>query len=487
MLSSTMNHSRVSSIVHLFLLVILACLAFEGDARIHLVDSGRTYRTSVDASLGPRLEFGENYPARLQRIASNPYLCPSKSHPSEKFSITVPSDGSAVALLAQMGGCSPEEKLLMAAEFIEPKGVVQFLILEQSLNEFEEDILDATKTIAEKENEWNDLPSTISVLRVTYGVGARLNIDVRNASPEVQRAGGLQVIITGGRRTDPETFFSWSLAILMMSSCLGCLSCITRWPDEMQNNRQAPSRPRLRRLTPRQVRNNIPVGIFSEEGSLEYHRTNEDMEYPTPHDLDNCTICLEDFEPGERLMCLPCTHVFHTRCIGRWLTQRSATCPLCKIDLYESDDESEEESATATAPTTTVTTTTTPPTEDPIPSTNSSFASVPPEAVAASSPEAASPETRRRASRWSSWRSWWRSSNTNDEPNASLSEPLLSSEQPEEITTTTASSRPSTPDSTTLPSGAQEEQVNQSSTTVSSGSTTADRQDEVTTDAEQAV
>eukprot|EP00934_Nitzschia_sp_Nitz4_P004580 Nitzschia sp. Nitz4//scaffold42_size132992//63031//64562//NITZ4_003395-RA/size132992-augustus-gene-0.103-mRNA-1//1//CDS//3329551706//4570//frame0 len=483
-----MNQSRISSTIYL-LLVVLACLVFEGDARIHLVDSGRTYRTSVDASLGPRLEFGENYPARLQRIASNPYLCPTKTHSGEKMSITVPSDGSAVALLVLMGGCSPQEKLLMASEFIEPKGVVQFLILEQSLNEFEEDSLDATKTIAEQQEEqWNDLPSTISVLRVTYGVGVRLNLDVRNASPEVQRAGGLQVIITGGRRTDPETFFSWSLAILMVSSCLGCLSCINRWPDELRNNGQAPTRPRLRRLTPRQVRSNIPVGILSEEGSLEYHRANEDMEYPTPHDLDNCTICLEDFEPGERLMCLPCTHVFHTRCVGRWLTQRSATCPLCKIDLYESDEESDEESATAIAPTTTVTTSTTPPSEDPIPSTNSSFASVPPEAVATSGPETASLETRRRASRWSSWRSWFRSSSNNDEPNASLSEPLLSSEQPQEISTMTASSGTRTPDSTTLPSGAQEEQMDQSSMTVSTCSDAAtDRQEEGTTDAEQAV
>lgn len=38
------------------------------------------------------------------------------------------------------------------------------------------------------------------------------------------------------------------------------------------------------------------------------------------------------------------------RCIGRWLAERSATCPLCKTELYDEDEESsssEEDAAPA--------------------------------------------------------------------------------------------------------------------------------------------
>ncbi|RKO97171.1 hypothetical protein CXG81DRAFT_3810, partial [Caulochytrium protostelioides] len=42
-----------------------------------------------------------------------------------------------------------------------------------------------------------------------------------------------------------------------------------------------------------------------------------------------CSICLEDYTRGERLITLPCRHVFHKTCISMWL-QSHKECPICR-------------------------------------------------------------------------------------------------------------------------------------------------------------
>lgn len=42
----------------------------------------------------------------------------------------------------------------------------------------------------------------------------------------------------------------------------------------------------------------------------------------------SCSVCLCEFEEGDRLRKLPCGHHFHQSCIDEWL-RRSKKCPLC--------------------------------------------------------------------------------------------------------------------------------------------------------------
>jgi hypothetical protein len=43
-----------------------------------------------------------------------------------------------------------------------------------------------------------------------------------------------------------------------------------------------------------------------------------------------CIVCQEAYVAGERVLTLPCAHVFHAACITPWLSHFSAICPICR-------------------------------------------------------------------------------------------------------------------------------------------------------------
>jgi len=125
----------------------------------------------------------------------------------------------------------------------------------------------------------------------------------------------------------------------------------------------APRRPVRRRLTLDEVRTRYPSYHFGHDachdagcgtGTCEANaNAKSETEAETENGYmqleDECTICLDEFVPGVRVRKLPCGHVFHSTCIARWLIERSAVCPLCKLDLYvEPAEEDDSNSSSST-------------------------------------------------------------------------------------------------------------------------------------------
>jgi hypothetical protein len=200
---------------------------------------------------------------------------------------------------------------------------------------------------------------SVALLHVSYQTGVELLDIILHEDPGVRSHGGTLLAVDGVVPPVNQAviiFWTCVLSILSVLACC-CLAGVIEDIFESQLPEPEPLRRRRRpRLTYDQVRKLLPIGIFDgrqlvyDEEAMIDHELGEDSKqpnnlFPQPgdHSLDACTICLDDYEVGDKLRCLPCKHAFHANCIAKWLIERSATCPLCNVELYEEEEDDDDD------------------------------------------------------------------------------------------------------------------------------------------------
>ena len=71
------------------------------------------------------------------------------------------------------------------------------------------------------------------------------------------------------------------------------------------------------------IKNDLPIPFSIDKNTIEklIHSNSE-----------KCLICLENYIENNQVLYLPCSHLFHSFCILRWLLENSK-CPICQTDF----------------------------------------------------------------------------------------------------------------------------------------------------------
>jgi hypothetical protein len=317
-------------------LLVLQC-SFLSIAVEATITIGERNFQSMPAVFGKPFSLVGSYdPAHLQLLqADDQFLCHRAPENERHLRATdttnhiVPTDGLPVAVLVSRGSCSFEEKARAAMAY----GFIQYVIVYD----------DRARAALVPMSATDPDGITVGMLFVSHMTGMQLRRLIIDQPINVTKEGG--IIIEMDARSPPlppnyEQTQQWMLAAMAgfftFMSCFGCLMVGIQMGYIPANGRIVfggtgihAARSSRRLLTESQVRR-LPHEVYIKGENAEQH---------------GCAICIDEYQDGDSLQVLPCAHKFHTDCIVPWLSERQASCPLCKHDITGDDLREDEESS----------------------------------------------------------------------------------------------------------------------------------------------
>ncbi|XP_022717876.1 E3 ubiquitin-protein ligase At4g11680-like isoform X1 [Durio zibethinus] len=113
------------------------------------------------------------------------------------------------------------------------------------------------------------------------------------------------------------------LLFLLLCCCVPLISSLLGYNMNMGSNERGASDDQISRLPSwryKEINTNLEL---DHDSDCSASRANEDPE---------CCICLAKYKDKEEVRQLPCSHIFHLKCVDQWLRIISC-CPLCKQEL----------------------------------------------------------------------------------------------------------------------------------------------------------
>ncbi|CAK7347790.1 unnamed protein product [Dovyalis caffra] len=100
--------------------------------------------------------------------------------------------------------------------------------------------------------------------------------------------------------------------------------------EEIHHHRMSLSPSMLSLPAPEAVVNSLPLKSYKKSHGTEDVAQHEQQ----------CHICLVDYEEGDKIRVLPCSHEYHMPCVDKWLKEIHGVCPLCRDDVCKDTVES---------------------------------------------------------------------------------------------------------------------------------------------------